>query len=251
MKAKIGFGVLGALAVSAMLSGCGPQEKPDTLVQLETLRQSEESAKINSDAPEAYKKCTDLTNKSVDLWQDGELAKAKTYAALGQRQYATARAQSMMKDAEEREANADKEMKTLKIQMETLDAKREGLEKSIDLMKVQIASSDLANVENRIQVAMTEREKAVGVEAPLTQKATFDEAEAKLKDAGNYNVNGQREAAAKSAEEARLLFAKAYELAKPEYDKKIQSAQSAERQKSLFTEAQSIVGPSYVFTASV
>ena len=248
MKAKIGFGVFGALIVSAMLAGCGPQAKPEALTQLEELRQSEESATINEAAPDAYKKCTDLTNIAVDAWQDGEQIKAKTYAALGQRQYATARAQSMMKSAEEREENATKEMKTLKIQMETLEAKREGLEKSIDLMKAQIASSDIANVEKSIQIAMTEREKAVGVDAAVSQKATFDEAEAKLKDASNYNVNGQREAAAKAAAEAKLLFAKAYELAKPEYDRKVQSAQSAERQKALFTEAQSIVGPSYVFT---
>ena len=45
-----------------------------------------------------------------------------------------------------------------------------------------------------------------------------------------------------------MLYAKAYELAKPEYERKVQSAQSAERQKSLFTEAQAIAGAGYVFT---
>jgi outer membrane protein OmpA-like peptidoglycan-associated protein len=248
MKAKIGFGVLSALAVSMMLAGCGPQEKPEALTQLETLRQSEESAKYNSDAPEAYQKCTDLTNKAVDAWQDGQQVKAKTYSALGQRQYATARALSMKKDALEREAKADAEAKTLKLQMETLEAKREGLEKNIENMKGRIATTDIANVESRIQGAMIEREKAAGVDAAVSQKATFDEAEAKLKDAVNYKGSGQRENAIKSADEARLLYTKAYELAKPEYDKKVLAAQSAERQKSLFTEAQSIVGPSYVFT---
>ena len=247
-KTSIGLGLVCGLSLAACLAGCGPQEKPAALTQLEELRQSEETAKINSAAPEAYKKCTDLTNQAVNAWQDGEQANAKTYAALGQRQYATARAQMMMVDAQNREAEADKELKTLNIQMETLNAKREGLEKSIALMKNQIASSDIANVENRIQVAMTEREKAVGVDAGVSQKETFDLAEAKLKEASNYNVGGQREAASKAAEEARLLYAKAYELAKPEYDRKIQSAQSAERQKALFTDAQAIVGPGYVFT---
>ena len=248
MHRRFVFGLVGGMSFLACLAGCGPQEKPAALTQLEELRQSEDSAAINAAAPEAYKKCTDLTNKAVDAWQDGEQANAKTYAALGQRQYATARAQSMMVDAQKREEEAEKEMKTLSIQMETLEARREGLEKSIALIKNQIASSDIANVENRIQVAMTERERAVGVDAAVSQKATFDLAEAKLKEASNYNVGGQRESASKAAEEARLLYAKAYELAKPEYDRKVQSAQSAERQKTLFTDAQAIVGPGYVFT---
>lgn len=230
------------------LTGCGPQEKPAELIQLEELRNSDESAGINSTAPEAYKACTDLTNKAVDAWQDGEQILAKTYAALGQRQYATARAHASLKEAQARKAKAEKEMNELNLQMETLVAKQDGLEKSIELMKTNIASSDMANVEHRIQVAMTERAKAVGVEAPFTQKESFDAAEAKLKEASEKNAHGQREAASALAEEARLMFVKAYELAKPEFDKKQLAAKSAERQKSLFTEAQGIVGPEYVFT---
>ena len=115
-------------------------------------------------------------------------------------------------------------------------------------MKANIANSDLANVENRIQMAMTEREKAVGVEAPLTQKAAFDAAEAKLKTAGELSARGQRDQAGAAAEEARMLFIQAYDAAKPAYDQKQASAQSAERQKALFSEAQSIVGPDYVVT---
>lgn len=236
-----------ATALIAM-TGCGPQEKPAELIQLEELRNSEESASINGAAPNAFKACTDLTNKSIDAWQDGEQIQAKMYAALGQRQYATARAQASLKHAQDRATAAENEMKNLSLQMETLKAKQDGLEKSIELMKTNIANSDMANVENRIQIAITEREKAVGIEAPLTQKEAFDAAEAKLKEAGEKNAHGQREEASAAAEEARLLFAKAYELAKPEFDKKQLAAQSAERQKALFTEAQSIVGPDYVIT---
>ena len=216
--------------VAATAMGCGPQEKPAELVQLEQLRNSDESAAINVAAPEAYKACTDLTEKAIDAWQDGEQAQARTYAALGQRQYATAQAQAKMRDAQSRQQKAEAEIQDLTLKMDTLKAKQTGLEKSIDLMKANIANSDLANVENRIQMAMTEREKAVGVEAPLTQKAAFDAAEAKLKTAGELSARGQRDAA------------------KPAYDQKQASAQSAERQKALFSEAQSIVGPDYVVT---
>lgn len=230
------------------MTACGPQDKPAELVQLEELRASEESADINGAAPEAYKACTDLTNQAVNAWQDGEQTMAKTYAALAQRQYATARAQAKLNEAKARKAAADKEYDAIKLQMETLKAKQDGLEKSIALMKENISNSDMANVEHRIQVAMTEREKAVGVEAPLTQKATFDAAEAKLKEAGEKNARGQREEASASAEEARLMFSKAYELAKPEFDSKQKSAKAAERQRLLFTEAQNIVGSENVVT---
>lgn len=245
---RLGIMTVGLLMSCGLFLGCGPQPKPETLTQLEALRQSSESATINTAAPEAYSRCTELTNKAVDAWQDGEQAQAKMYAALGQRQYATARALSMMKDAETREAAAESEIKLLKSQMATLDERRNGLETRIDLMKAQIASADVANVENRIQVAMTERERAVGVDAPTHQKEAFDAAEQKLGEANSFSAAGQRDEAAKCADEARLLYAKAYELAKPEYDRKVQSAQSAERQKALFTEAQAIVGPDYVFT---
>lgn len=234
--------------MAAMSMGCGPQEKPAELVQLEELRNSDESAGINVAAPEAYKACTELTDKAIDAWQDGEQAKARTYAALGQRQYATAQAQAKMRNAQKRQEKAESEIQDLTLKMETLKAKQAGLEKSIDLMKTNIANSDLANVENRIQMAMTEREKAVGVEAPLTQKASFDSAEAKLKTAGELSARGQREEAGAAAEEARQLFVQAYEAAKPAFDQKQAAAQSAERQKALFNEAQSIVGPEYVVT---
>lgn len=237
---------LSFMAVAAM--GCGPQEKPAELTQLEQLRNSDESAAINVAAPEAYKACTDLTEKAISAWQDGEQAQARTYAALGQRQYATAQAQAKLRDAQKRQEKAEAEIQDLTLKMETLKAKQAGLEKSIELMKTNIASSDLANVENRIQMAMTEREKAVGVEAPLTQKAVFDAAEAKLKTAGELSAGGQREQAGVAAEEARQLFVQAYEAAKPAFDQKQASAQSAERQKALFNEAQSIVGPDYVVT---
>lgn len=229
-------------------AGCGPQEKPAELAQLEQLRNSDESAEINVSAPEAYKVCTELTEKAVNAWQDGEQTKARTYAALGQRQYATAQAQAKMRDAQKRQEKAEAEIQDLTLKMETLKAKQAGLEKSIDLMKTNIANNDLANVENRIQMAMTEREKAVGVEASLTQKETFAAAEAKLKTAGELSANGLRDQAGAAAEEARTLFMQAYEAAKPAYDQKQAAAQSAERQKNLFAEAQSIVGPEYVVT---
>ena len=82
----------------------------------------------------------------------------------------------------------------------------------------------------------------------MTQKEAFDAAEAKLREAGELRAKGEREQAGNAADEARLLYAKAYELAKPAFDKKQLSAQFAERQKALFTEAQGIVGPDYVFT---
>ena len=237
-----------SITLSAMAMGCGPQEKPAELTQLEELRGSEESAAINTVAPEAYKTCTDLTNRAIDAWQDGEQAQARTYAALGQRQYATAQAQAKLRDAQKREEAALKEARELSMQMETLQAKHDGLQKSIDLMKANIVSSSMAGVETRIQAAMTEREKAAGVEAALTQKEAFDAAEAKLREADELRAKGEREQAGNAADEARLLYAKAYELAKPAFDKKQLSAQFAERQKALFTEAQGIVGPDYVFT---
>lgn len=240
--------VLCCVAAAGFLAGCGPQNKPAELLQLEEMRNSEEAAKINAQAPDAYKVCTDLTNKSLSSWQDGEQSKAKTYAALGQRQYATARAMASANDAKKRQAAAEKEIKETTLQMETLNAKYEGLTKSVGLMKQNISDTDLANVENRIQLAMTEREKAVGVGAQDSQKDVFAAAEAKLKEAGEKSSHGQREAAGAAAEEARQLFSKAYEQAKPEFDKQQAKAASAERQKALFTEAQAIVGPDYVFT---
>lgn len=245
---KIAELVLICSASFAGFTACGPQEKPAELVQLEELRASEESADINGAAPEAYKACTDLTNQAVSAWQDGEQSMAKTYAALAQRQYATARAQAKMNEAKARKEAAEKEYDAIKLQMETLKAKQDGLDKSIALMKENISNSDMANVEHRIQVAMTEREKAAGVEAALSQKATFEAAEAKLKEAGEKNARGQREEASACAEEARLMFVKAYELAKPEFDRKQQSAAAAERQKALFSEAQGIVGADNVKT---
>ncbi len=237
-----------AAIASVCFTGCGPQEKPAELVQLEALRSSEESASINGAAPEAYKECTDLTNKAIDAWQDGEQSKAKIYAALGQRQYATAQAKARLNEANSRKAAADQEIKLIEEQLKTEQAKLDGLEKHIALLKTTISSNDMANVENRIQIAMTEREKAVGVEAATNQKDIFDQAEAKLKEAGEHNAAGRRDEASAAAEAARVLYADAYEKAKPDFDKKQLAAQAAERQKALFSEAQSIVGPSYVFT---
>lgn len=240
--------ILFCCAIVLTAAGCGPQEKPAELTQLEELRSSEESAAINGAAPEAYKACTALTDKAIDAWQDGEQAQARTYAALGQRQYATAQAHAKTVDALNRKAKAEKEMQDLSLKMETLKAKEEGLIKSIDLMKTNISNADIANVETRMQMAMTEREKAIGVEADQTQKEIFDAAKEKLKSAGDLSAHGQREQAGATAEEARLLFIKAYEAAKPDFDKKQAAAQAAERQKALFTEAQNIVGPEYVVT---
>ncbi len=236
------------LVMAAMAVSCGPQSKPEELTQLEELRKSDEAAAINGNAPDAYKRCTDLTNKAIDSWQDGEQAKARTYAALGQRQYATARAQSKMIEAQDRKAAAEDEMRDLNAQLEKLEVARAGLEESIALIKKNIASSDMANAEQRIQLAKIEREKAVGVKANESQKEIFDQAEAKIKDAQEKASKGDRAPAGAAAEEARLLYVKAYDLAKPDFDKKQQAAAAAERQKALFTEAQSIVGPSYVFT---
>ena len=230
------------------LSACGPQEKPTELVQLEELRKAEESAAINGSAPEAYRECTDLTNKAIDAWQGGEQSKAKLYAALGQRQYATARSKASLADADKRQEAAQKEIDSLKKQMETLRAQQEGLEKNIATMKETISNSDLSNVEHRIQIAMMERDKAASVEAPLTQKATFDAAEKKLKEAGENNALGKRKEASAAAEESRLMFQKAYEDAKPEFDKKQVDAAFLERQKVVVSKAQSIVGQSCVFT---
>ena len=248
MKRKHIISLILCLVLASLAVACGPQNKPEELTQLEELRNSEEAAVINGGAPDAYKKCTDLTNKAIDSWQDGEQAQARTYAALGQRQYATARAQAKLKEAQDRQTAAENEMKSLNAQMETLNAQRNGLEESISLIKKNIANSDMANAEARIQLAKIEREKAVGVQANETQKETFEQAEARLKDAQEKASKGERAKAGAAAEEARLLYVKSYDLAKPDFDKKQLAAASAERQKGLFTEAQAIVGPTYVFT---
>lgn len=245
---KVFLKVSACIFCASFAMGCGPQEKPAELVELEEMRNSEESADINGAAPEAYKACTDLTNRALSAWQDGEQAQARNYAALGKRQYATAQAQAKRNDALARESRANQEIASLTLKMDTLKAKQDGLEKSIALIRASISDSDLASIEKRIQLAMTEREKAVGVEAPVTQKEAFEAAEAKLKLAGEYHTAGDSAQAGAVAEEARQLYAKAYEEAKPAYDKKMVSAQSAERQKALFQEAQGIVGPDYVFT---
>ena len=56
------------LVMAAMAVSCGPQSKPEELTQLEELRKSDEAAAINGNAPDAYKRCTDLTNKAIDSW---------------------------------------------------------------------------------------------------------------------------------------------------------------------------------------
>ena len=233
---------------ASLFAGCATPEKPAELVQLESFRNTEEAAQINDAAPEAYKVCTELTNKSIDAWQNNELSEAKLYADLGQRQYATARAQASLNDAKKREDAANAEIKEVEAKFETLKAKQEGLEKSIDLIKKSISDNDMANVENRIQMTMTERAKAEGVEANLIQKDLFSKADAKLNEARNANAAGKREEASAAAEEARVLFIEAFEKAKPEFDKKQDAAKSAEMQKALFNDAQAIVGASYVVT---
>lgn len=241
------FACCSAFAAS-VFAGCATPEKPAELIQLESFRNSEEAAQINDTAPDAYNTCTDLTNKSIEAWQNNELSVSKLYAALGQRQYATARAQSSLNEAKAREDAANAEIKELEAKMETLKVKQQGLEKSIALIKKSIADNDMANVENRIQMAMTERAKAEGVEAPLTQKELFNKADAKIKEAQNDNAAGKREEASAAAEEARVLFIEAYDKSKPEFDKKQNAAKAAEMQKALFTDAQTIVGSSYVIT---
>lgn len=242
------FAVMCALAGLAV--GCGPQQKPEELTQLEEMRMSEESANINFAAPDAYRRCTELTDKAVDAWQDGEQATAKMYASLGQRQYATAKAEARRQEALGRIEAAEKESAAIKLQMETLTAKQDGLEKSIALMKTNIANADNANAELRIQMAMTEQQKAHSIEADIcdASKSVYAQANEKLKDAGNKNAYGKREEASLAADEAKALYIKAYELAKPDYDKRQAAAQTAELQKALYEDAKSIVGPDYAET---
>lgn len=248
-KQMIKIAVFCALSGFAVM-GCGPQQKPEELLQLEELRAGSDTAEINAVSPEAYKRCTELTDKAVDAWQDGEMAMAKTYASLGQRQYATAQAEARRQNALKRIEDAEKEATSLRLQMDTLRAKSEGLEKSIALLKSNISSMDNANAENRIQMAMTAQEKARGIEADIADesKAVFAQANAKLKSAGEANAYGKREEAASLAAEAVELFTKAYELAKPAHDKKLASAAAAEKQKALYEDAKNIVGPTYVET---
>ncbi len=239
-----------ALAIASFAVGCGPQPKPEELTQLEEQRASEDTAAINVAAPEAYKRCTDLTEKAISAWQDGEQSTAKMYASLGQRQYATARAEAKRQEALARISAAQDEAKAIKLQMETLNAKQEGLEKSISLMKANIANADNANAEHRIQLAMTEQEKARSIEADIADasKAVYAEATAKLKQAGEANAYGKREEASALADEAKALYIKAYDLAKPDYEKRLASAKAAEAQKALYEDAKNIVGPTYAET---
>ncbi len=249
MKKLIKVAVLCALT-GCFAMGCGPQQKPEELIQLEELRASSDTAEINMVSPEAYKRCTELTDKAVNAWQEGEMATAKTYASLGQRQYATAQAEAKRQNALKRVEAAHQEAGSLKLQMDTLKARQEGLEKSIALMKTNIANADNANAEHRIQVAMTEQEKARGIEADIADasKQVFAEATAKLKAAGEANAYGRRDEASAGADEAAKLFAQAYELAKPAYDKKQAEAAAVERQKALYEDAKAILGPDYVST---
>lgn len=252
MKLKMTQWIMAGLMAS-MLVGCGPQPKPEELLQLEELRASEESAQIHQVAPEAYRRCTDLTEKAVSAWQDDELSTAKTYASLGQRQYATAKAESKRRDALARRDAARAEYEKLKLQMETLRVKQQGFETNIAQMKTNIALADNANAEHRIQVAKTEQEKARGIEADICEasKAAYAEANTKLNAAGNANAYGKREEASGLAEEATALFKKAYDLAKPEFDKKQATVLLDQTRKNVYEEAKTILGPTYVISTDM
>lgn len=235
-----------AICLSFLLAACGPQPKPEELVQLELLRSSEESAEINQLAPDAYRQSTILTQRAVSSWQEGKQSDAKFYASLGQRQYTTARSQASLNEALQRKQSAEAEIQSLEKEIETLSAKKEGLVASVQALKSEIAEKDFSNVEHRIQLAIAERKRAVDVEAELYQAKAFAEADAKLKQASESNAYGRREEASVAAGEAQLLFAKAYELAKPEFEQKVQAARNVERQKSLYEEAGKLLGPSSV-----
>ena len=252
MNIKITHWIM-AGCLAFMATGCGPQPKPEELLQLEELRASEESAQINQIAPEAYRKCTDLTDKAISAWQDDELSTAKTYASLGQRQYATAKAESQRREALARRDAAKAEHEKLTLQMETLRVKQAGLETNIAQMKTNIALADNANAEHRIQVAKTEAEKARAVEADISDasKAIFAEANTKLNAAGNANAYGKREEASALADEATALFTKAYTIAKPDFDKKQATVLLDQTRKSIYEEAKTILGPSYVISTDM
>lgn len=246
MKHAKVLGIVSAICLSFLVNACGPQPKPEELLQLELLRNSEESAEINQLAPDAYKQCTALTQKAIGAWQDGSQADAKLYASLGQRQYTTARSQARLNEALSREKAAEEEILTLKEQIVALSAKQEALVANVQTLKASIADKDFFNVEHRIQMAIADRERAVSVEAALLQASLFSEADAKLKLASESNAYGRREEASAAAGEAQLLFVKAYELAKPEFEQKEASALNAGRQKALRESAEIILGPSYV-----
>ena len=237
-------GLLGLMTIPA----CGPQEKPAELVQLEEMRRAPESAEINGLAPDEYRKCTDLTNKAVAAWQDGEQEQARIYAELGRRQYITAQAKSSFQEADRRKQAAITEARNLEAKMDAMRTKADELTKSIDATKHRIAEVDPNNSELHIQLAMAERDKAVAVEAEEYQKATFREADAKLKNASTQNVKGERRKATQFADEARALFVKAYEGAKPEFDKKQAILASAERLKALTADAEITFGKGNVVT---
>lgn len=240
-----------AVAISLsllILNGCGPQEKPESLVKLEQMRNDEASAEINGLAPEAYKKCTDLTNQALDSWQEGEQEQAIVYAELGQRQYITAQASSVFKEADTRREAAVREYHELNSKMAAMQSRVVELNASIDATKTKISDADPNNSEVRIQLAMTEREKAVQVEAGEFAKADFEAGDAKLKEASNKNVKGERRDASTAAEEARVLFAKAYETAKPSYEQKMAAVQSAERFKAMIADAKVMFDTSTLVT---
>ena len=232
-----------AVALSAsLLSACGPQPKPAELTALEELHYSKESAAIKTAAPEAYKKSTDLYDSAIQAWQAGDLTRAAAYADLGKRQYATATTTSTINDAQARTAAANAEIAILNANLETLRAKKEGLSKNIQLMKENIANNSSANTEQRIKDAQIELEKATGVGAKELQPELFKKGNEDLKKAADLIAAGQRDEASALAESAKASFAKAYELAKPEFDKQLNTAKAAERQKSLFSAIQKVAG---------
>ncbi|MFA5624902.1 MAG: OmpA family protein [Bradymonadales bacterium] len=244
---KLAWIIAASLVLTASVTACGPKEKPAELIELERVRSSTEAAQINVQAPSAYARSTELYNSAVDAWTSGEKARASSYASLGQRQYATAKAISATKEANSKVLLYKKEIETNKAAIKTLEVQRDGLEKSIALMKHNISAASLASVETKIQSAMTERERAAGVGAKETQADTFNAGDLALKQATEYMAVGNRDAAGKAAEEANALFIRAYEAAKPEFDRQQQNLKSAERQTSLMQDAQAAVGPSYVF----
>lgn len=244
---KIAWIIASGLVLAGSLSACGPKDKPAELIELERVRATAEAAQVNVQAPDAYARSTELYNNAVEAWTDGEKSKASSYASLGQRQFATAKAIASTKEANAKAMLYLKEIEANKAAIKTLEVQRDGLEKSIALMKQNLSAASVASVEAKIQSAMTERERAAGVGAKESQAATFSAGDTALKHATESMAAGNRDAASKAAEEANSLFIKAYEAAKPEYDKQQLNAKSAERQKSLMLDAQASVGPSYVF----
>ncbi len=243
MLKKISF-AMAAILISGVFVACGPSAKPKVLTDYEAMRQDSKAAHVNQVAPEEFKKSTDLYNRAIEAWQDGEEKETNNYAELATMQFKTAQFKAEGVDAEKSITKNKQEIKLLGEQIKSLQKERTSLTKSIDLMMQNIAQSSSASAEQHIMLAQTEREKAFNMGAKELASEDFTKAEAMLKEAEKIvKTNGPE--AIKISDGARQLFIKAGEIARPTYEKKLGFAKTAEKQSALLKEVQSAAGPQY------